>query len=165
MIRTIVLCSLIFAQIPNLAYAAPATVVHSSQFRSKPLIDAPILATIAEGESVELLGNDGGWSRIKTSDGKIGFVRLLNIRPVTAGKSNSAAGIGTLGNVVRTGSTGAIATTGVKGMTKDDVAKSTPNPAEVSQMERYAISTDQARNAAKSVKLAEQAVPFLEEHP
>lgn len=165
MVRTIVLSSLMFVLVQSMANAEPATVVRSSQFRAKPLIDAPLLATIAEGESVELLGNDGGWSRIKTGDGKVGYVRLLNIRPTTSSNGSPVAGIDKLGNVIRTGSTGAIATTGVKGITKDDLAKSTPNPAEVSQLERYAVSADQARKAAKSVKLVAQAVPFLEAHP
>lgn len=148
--------------------AQTATLARSSELRAKPLLNAPVLATLASGAAVELLGNDGGWSRVRTPDGKVGFVRLLNVRvtgaPGAAGGS-AVAGLGTLGNVLRTGSTGAVATTGVKGIDKDDIAKSTPNLAEVDIMERYAVSEAEARKAAKSVKLQEQTVLWIGEKP
>lgn len=165
MIRKIILPGLMLALASSQLHAEPATVVRSSQLRSKPFVDAPLLSTIAEGESVDLISNEGGWSKIKVADGKIGFIRLLNVRPTKAGNSNTLADINKLGNVVRTGSTGAVATTGVKGITKDDIAKSEPNPAEVKLMESYATSTSDARKAAKSVKLAEQVIPFIEDRP
>lgn len=160
--KPLILCMLC-ALFPSAVLAEPAMIIRNSEFRAKPLIDAPLLNTLKEGDTVDLIGNEGGWSKIKTADGKIGFVRLLNIRPTSASSGNALGGVDKLGNVVRTGSTGSVATTGVKGITKDDIAQSTPNPEEVKKMESYAATEADARKAAKSVKLTEQSVSFLGE--
>lgn len=147
----------------NSAIADPAVVVRTSQLKDKPLLEAKVITEIAGGTAVDLLANEGGWSKIKTAQGKTGYVRLLNVRP--SGESNKSAlsGLDKLGNVVRTGSTGAVATTGVKGITKDDIAKSTPNHNEVRQMEQYSASAADARQFAQSAKIVEQSVAYLEE--
>lgn len=157
--------SMLCTLLPSALLAEPAMIMRSSEFRAKPLIDAPVLKTLSEGDTVDLIGNEGGWSRIKTPDGKIGFVRLLNIRPISASNNNALGGVDKLGNVVRTGSTGSVATTGVKGISKDDIAQSTPNPEEVKKMEAYASTEADARKAAKVAKLTAQSVPFLGEKP
>ncbi len=148
----------------TLASAEPAKLVRSSELRAKAAIDAPVQATLSEGAAVELLSTEGGWSRIKTADGKSGFVRMLNVRPNSAGSNSSPlSGIGILGGVARTGSTGATATTGVKGITKDDLARAEPNPADVAQLERYAVNANDARATAKAGKLVAQTVAPLGE--
>ncbi len=149
----------------NGLHAEPATVVRNSELRSKPYLDAPTLAKLAEGTKVERIANLGGWSKIKLSNGKTGYVRLLNLRIAQATDKNKIASANKLGNVIRTGSTGTLATTGVKGITKEDLAKATPRPDEVAKMENYAISTEAARETAKTVKLSAQTSAFLETQP
>lgn len=144
------------------ALAEPATVYRPSQMRTKPLLNAPLINTLAEGTRVELLSNQGGWSKVKVKNGKTGYIRLLNLRLMPSDNQQSTSGLNKLGNVIRTGSTGNIATTGVKGISKEDLAKATPLPDEVAKMERYAVSADKAKSAAKSVKLTQQSVAFME---
>jgi hypothetical protein len=159
------LLGLVFTFISTYLQAEPATVSRVSPVRAKPLLDATLITTLAEGTGVELISNEGGWSKIKTPDGKAGYMRLLNLRLTNAGSQSLASGVGKLGNVIRTGSTGAIATTGVKGITKEDLAKAAPRPDEVAKMESYATTAEEARIAAKSVKLSEQSVAFMEAQP
>lgn len=144
------------------AQAEPATLVRASELRAKPALDATVLATLPEKAQVDLQGNEGGWSKVKTADGKVGYVRLLNVRPNGAGGSSSN-GLATLGTAVKSGSTTSVATTGVKGVTKEDIEHATPNPAEVKQMDRYAANEADARQAAKAGKLVAQNVPLLED--
>ncbi len=145
----------------NSALAAPAVIVRTSQLKNKPLLDAAVIAEVTEGATVDLISNQGGWSKIKTSQGKTGYVRLLNVRPRGGNASNALASLDKLGNVARTGSTGEVATTGVKGITKDDIAKSTPNHNEVLLMEQYSSSAVDARKFAQSAKIAEKSVAYL----
>ncbi len=145
------------------AAAEPAKLIRSSELRAKPAIDAPVLAKLDEGATVDLLGTEGGWSQIKTADSKKGFVRMLNVRAAAVGSAGSTSGLGALGGVLRTGSTGATPTTGVKGITKEDLERAVRKPAEVAQLERYAVNANDARAAAKAGKLAANANPKLEE--
>lgn len=144
------------------AHSEPATLVRASELRAKPALDAAVLTTLPEKAQVDLQGNEGGWSKVKTADGKVGYVRLLNVRPVGAGGS-SGTGLAALGTAVKSGSTTSVATTGVKGVTKEDIEHATPNPAEVKQMDRYAANEADAKQAAKAGKLTAQTVPLLED--
>lgn len=163
MLKKLMLMGTALTLAPNILLAEPATVIRNSQFRAKPLLDAPVLSTLNEGAAIDLISNEGGWSKIKTADGKVGFIRLLNLRTSNSSSTSALGGVDKLGNVARTGSTSNVATTGVKGISKDDIAQSVPNPEEVKKMESYASTEADARKAAKSVKLAEQFVPFLGE--
>jgi len=147
-------------------HAAPASVARASELKSKPAIDAAKLGDLSEGEQVEHLGNEGGWSKVKTAQGKTGYIRMLNLHFATnASNSNAVGGLATLGNVARTGSNTNVATTGVKGVTKEDLDKAIPNPEEVANMEKYAVSADEARKTAKTAKLTPQNVPMPEVKP
>ena len=146
------------------AHSEPATLVRASELRAKPALDATVLATLPEKAQVDLQGNEGGWSKVKTADGKVGYVRLLNVRPVGAGSSSSSGtGLAALGTAVKSGSTTSVATTGVKGVTKEDIEHATPNPAEVKQMDRYAANEADAKQSAKVGKLVAQNVALLED--
>lgn len=66
----------------------------------------------------------------------------------------------------RSGSTGSASTTGAKAgvddpMTKNDIQNATPNPADVAQMERYAVSANEARQIAQANRLKAQKVDYL----
>jgi uncharacterized protein YgiM (DUF1202 family) len=148
------------------AHATPASVARSSELKSKPALDATKVADLSEGEQVEHLGNEGGWSKIKTAQGKTGYIRMLNLHfAASAGNSSAVAGLSTLGNVARTGSNTNVATTGVKGVTKEDLDKAMPNPEEVGNMERYVVSADEARKSAKTAKLSPQDIAMPEVKP
>ena len=142
--------------------ADPATLVRDSDMRAKAAIDAPVVESLLKGNAVDLLSSQGGWSKIKSQKGKSGFVRLLDVRANAESAGGMAAGVGKLGNVVRTGSTGAVATTGVKGVTKEDIEKSTPNYAEVEKLDGFAVSANAARSTAKKNKLVAQTLPYIE---
>ncbi|PKO47971.1 MAG: hypothetical protein CVU29_00905 [Betaproteobacteria bacterium HGW-Betaproteobacteria-22] len=142
------------------ASAEQATAIRSSSVLTKPALTAPAVAKLAEGSLIEVISHQGGWSKIKTANGKTGYVRLLNLRPIQ--NANKSDKLSQLGNVIRTGSTGAVATTGVKGITKEDLANAAPNVHEVAKMERYASSADEAITVAKSVKLTAQPVVYME---
>lgn len=154
----------------SVVQAEPATITRATELRGTAAINGPVLGPLPVGATVELVSTAGGWARVQTSDGKEGFVRKLNIKPGIGGevaKANKGekpaaaiGGIATLGNVMRTGSSSAVVTTGVKGLSKEDIARATPNPAEVAQLEQYAVKPEEARAAANTARLVAQNLPL-----
>lgn len=131
------------------------TLIRAADLKAKPQIDAPTVKALEENTPIKVLGNDGGWSQVSTGDGKKGWVRLLNVRLATSGEggSNLSKDFAALGNVVRTGSTGASATTAAKGLDKEDLVNATPNLADLKKLDEYKATISTATAYAKSEKL------------
>lgn len=146
-----------------LVSASPASVVRSSTLHARPFVDSPAIATLAAKLRVEIIGAQGAWNQVKLANGKTGWVRLLNLRPESARGGSSLAGLSQLGNVARTGSTGSAATTGAKGISKEELEAAEPNFAEVERIESYRSNPAQARQHAASSRLqAREVAPFPE---
>ena len=143
------------------ASAAPGIVIKKSDVYAKPFIDAATVASVREKDEVEILGASGAWSQIRTNDGKTGWIRLLNVRPKAGSGGSSIKGLLTAGNVVRTGSTGSAATTGAKGISKEDLEKAQPNLEEAKRLEGFRASPDDGRQFAASAGLRAQRVDPL----
>lgn len=145
------------------AAANPATTVRQSSVHARPFVDAPVVTTLAVKQRVEIIGAQGAWNQVRTADGKTGWTRLLNLRPEVVKGGNALAGLAQLGNVARTGSTGAAATTGAKGITRDELQAAKPNPDEVAQLERYRAPVAEARQYAAMARLTAREVAPLPE--
>lgn len=141
---------------------SPGTLIRSSELKSQPFIDATPLASLSENTLLTVLGTQGGWIQVKTTDGKSGWVRLLNVR---IGKPEEPATIkqtfSQIGGVVRTGTTKSAATTGVKGLSKEDIRDSKPNPMEIRRLEAFKAKPADVEKFATSRKLTVQEVPEL----
>lgn len=145
------------------ALAAPGTIVKATGVYAKPFLDAPVVTRVEPKADVEILGSEGAWSQIRTRDGKTGWVRLLTVRPRAATGGSSLKGILTAGNVARTGATGSTATTGAKGISKEDLAQARPNFDEVQRLEGYRASGADGRQYAAGARLDAQRVDPLPE--
>lgn len=149
---------LLFAMCSS-AFAQSGTVVRKTDLRDKPFLDAAIVAPIAANTPIEIQSNKGAWMQVKAANGQVGWIKLLNVRTSGGGTSNS--GLGTLGNVIKTGSSGQTVTTGVKGLSAEQIQQAEPNPAEVEKMESYASSQADAARAAQQAKLSPQSVAAI----
>lgn len=142
--------------------AQEGNLIRAADLKAKPQIDAPTVKALSENTPLQVLGNDGGWSQVSTSDGKQGWVRLLNIRLSSAsGGGNIGKDIAALGNVARTGSTGASATTAAKGVSEEDLENAIPKPEEVKKMDAYKATPAAAKAYAKREKLMARDVAEL----
>lgn len=143
-----------------LAAAADGTLIRAADLKAKPLLDAATVKSLPADTPLSVLGNEGGWSQVKTQDGAQGWVRLLNVRLKAAGESGSNLGrsLGEIGNVARTGSTKGAATTGAKGLSREEVTNATPNMAELRKMEGFKSTPAAAERFAKAQKLKAQEV-------
>ena len=144
------------------ANAAPGTVTKASELRSAPTLDAKVSGQVANQAKVDIRSSKGGWVEVETADGKSGWLRLMNVQPAGAKASGSALkGLATAGNVARTGATGSTAATGVKGISKEDLAGAKANFAELNQLDRYRASPAEGQQYARSVGLKAQHVEPL----
>ena len=141
------------------ALAEPGTLLKDSELRSKPLGDADIVLMLKARDKVEITTRQGAWAGVQTSNGKQGWVRLLNVR--TGSGQRGESGVGALASVFRTGSSGNTVSTGVKGLSEEQLKNAKPNPEEAARLNTFMESETDARNFARQAKLATHQVGYL----
>lgn len=153
------------AAVSTLCFAEPGTVIKASELRRSPAIDASVVSQVADKARVEIVSTQGGWVEVKTAEGKTGWLRLMNVEPLAAKSTGGALkGLAAAGGVVRTGSTGSTAATGIKGISKEDLAGAKANFSELAKLERYRASPADGQQHAQSVGLKTQNVDVLPAH-
>lgn len=150
------------------AWAEPAYVVQSTSLQAQAQSDAASVAVLPENAKVEVLRRKGAWSEIKTSEGKAGWVRMTNLRFDTQnaapaqGLSNPLGALSSLLSSGRTSNTATV-TTGVRGLSEEDLQHAHANPAELQKMQKSAVGKESAVAFAKRSKLAPADVEYLPE--
>jgi uncharacterized protein YgiM (DUF1202 family) len=135
--------------------------VRESEVKKEPYADAQTVGTLAEKAQVKVLDRQNGWMRIE-SGAQSGWVRMLSIR-MDSSSSGFMSGLKSLFSVARTGSSGRTATTGVRGLDKEDIKNAKPNPEEVKKLGAFAASrSDAEKFAAGSPQLKSQKIDYLQ---
>ena len=129
-----------------------------------PYSDAKPAGQLPPNTSVQILERRGGWMRI-SGKGKTGWAKLFQVRTGTGPEAQkSGEGLAVLRNIGetgRSGSQGIVATTGIRGLSAEDLKTAKPNPQAVAAMDAYRASDSTARQNAQSVGLKEKNIPFL----
>ncbi|MGH8705084.1 MAG: SH3 domain-containing protein [Burkholderiales bacterium] len=147
-----------------LAGAEPATVIRATELKREPASDAPTVAPVGENAKVDALERKGGWMRVKTDAGAEGWLKMLALRYGGAGEAKPGdSGIAQMLNVARTGTSGAQATTGVRGLDAEQLKNARPNPGELKKMEGYAVTRDGAAGFASGASLQPRQVAYPKE--
>ncbi|MBV8656916.1 MAG: SH3 domain-containing protein [Burkholderiales bacterium] len=138
--------------------AEMGSVVRQAELKQKPFFDAPKVTDLAASAVVEVVSRQGAWIQVKTKDGQVGWMKMLNLRTgsgdVKAGSTTSGVLAGL--SLFKTGSSGTTATTGVRGLSEEDLKNAQPNPAELAKLEGYGTTADDAAKFAKAGKLVPQ---------
>jgi hypothetical protein len=129
-----------------------------------PYRDAKQAGQLPTNTTVNILERRGGWLRI-SAQGKSGWARLHQVRAGEGPEAkNTGGGLAALKNVSQTGrsgSQGIVATTGIRGLSAEELKSAKPNPKGVESMEAYRANDNTAREFARSAGLKEKDVPFL----
>lgn len=145
-----------------LALALPAaaatlgsgTTTRAAELRSTPALDGKLLETLPANAKVEVLKRVGGWYQVTAASGQQGWVRMWLLRFSTAPAGASAfkqnAAVLSSG---RSSSTYTTATTGVRGLSEEELQNAKPNPQAVAALEQLAVTPEDARGFAKKGKL------------
>ncbi len=147
---------LLFAS--SLALADPGSVTRATDLKDKPFLDAPTVTRLAAGSRVEVQTRKGAWAQVSTRDGKSGWLKILNLRSATGSSGSSLGGVNQLLSVAKTGSSGNTVTTGVKGLSAEQIKNAKPNPQEVERMKSYGASSQEAQRFARSSRLEPRTV-------
>lgn len=136
--------------------------VRATDLKAKPFSDSATLASLAENRKVEMLVRQSSWTQIKTQ-GATGWVKMLSLRldDPAAPKKSGDSGLGTLFTVAATGSSGSTTTTGVKGVTEENLKNAQPNPQALKTVQTYAVNKTDAQNFATAGKLTPQKLDYL----
>ena len=129
-----------------------------------PYSDAKQAGQLPANTTVNILERHGGWLRI-SAKGKTGWARLHQVRAGAGPEAkNTGGGLKALKNVSQTGrsgSQGIVATTGIRGLSAEELRSAKPNPKAVESMEASRASDSTARDFARNAGLKEKDIPFL----
>jgi hypothetical protein len=134
------------------------------ELMATPYRDAKTAGKLPSNTTVDVLERRGGWLRI-SARGKTGWARLYQIRAGEGPEAkNTGGGLTALKNVSQTGrsgSQGIVATTGIRGLSAEELTSAKPNPKAVESMEANRASDSSARDFARTAGLKDKDVPFL----
>jgi uncharacterized protein YraI len=139
-----------------------AYTVRATDLKAKPFSDAATLSTLPERSRVEVLARQASWMQVKTN-GSTGWVKMLSLRLRSDGTSRKAGdtGLGALFNVAETGKSGSTVTTGVRGLSEENLKTAQPNPRALEAMRQNAASKDGSIGFARAGKLEKQGMEYL----
>ena len=143
--------------------AEPGHVIRSCDLMDEPYRDANVLTSLDEGAAIEILKRKGGWLNISVGE-QAGWVRMSKIRK---GEAAAAPDSGTEASGVlelasgRAGTGNVVATTGVRGLSEEELKEAQFNAVEIKKLESFAVPEKQARNFARNGKLVARQLEFL----
>ena len=147
------------------AYAAESGyTLKAIELKDQPFLDAVTVVTLPEKTQVEIVTRQGAWMQIRTKDKQQGWVRMLSVRlggpdqKPRGGNLLSAIGISNRPRPTTT----ATVTTGVRGFSEEDLAKATPNAAELAKMKGFAATAADAQQMAAQAKLEPRQIAFFD---
>jgi hypothetical protein len=121
--------------------------------------DAKTVASLPENTPVNVVARQGAWTRVDAS-GKQGWVRVFHLRfPATvqagsSGAGGTLAGLGSALGFGRGDTKASLATTGVRGLSPEDLKNADPNPEALKKLQSYRADKPSAERFAREAKLS-----------
>ena len=154
-----------------LALAAPAWAQdqaftgRATELRERGASDARSVASLPENTAVRVISRGaGGWTQVDAG-GKTGWVNAFHLRfPVAVEKGSSSGGGGFASSLTSVFGGGRqqqanLGTTGIRGLSPEDLKNASPNPAALAQMQGYRSDKQGAERFAREGKLSQMVVP------
>ena len=136
------------------------TALKADDLKAEPFRDAKTVGSLTVGDNVEILKKQGGWFQVKNTKGS-GWVRMLSIRRGEARKvSGDTAGVLGLASG-RAGTGSVVATTGIRGLSEEELKAAKYNEMELRKAESFAATEAEARRFAAEGKLVARKVEYL----
>lgn len=139
--------------------AETGTALKNDSLMAEPYSDARPVGSLTRGDKLDILEKKGAWLKIKTAKSS-GWVRLLSVKRGTLGKSNDAAGV--LGLATgRSGTGQVVSTTGVRGLSEEDLKTAKFSEDEIRKLEGNGISGAEAQQFAAAGSLKPRKLDYL----
>jgi hypothetical protein len=140
------------------------TVRDDAKLMAAPYRDAKAAGEITGKTLVDVLERRGAWVHVTSADKKDGWLRLTQVRLGEGPEKQGSTGFAELWNVGKTGRSGTqgiVATTGVRGMSADQIKDSEPDLKQLEKLESYHAEEQPARDYAQAANLKEAKVAAL----
>jgi len=139
-----------------------AYTVRPAELKAKPYSDAQTLTSLPPRSRVEILERHAGWTHVKSTSFS-GWVKMLNLQLAPNGQGKRGDnGLSALFNVASTGRSNSTVTTGIRGLSEEQLKNTKPDPQALQAARRYAVSRQDAQRFAAEGKLHAQHVGYLE---
>lgn len=145
---------------PVAVSSAPGTVLRAEKLYSEPASTSKVTGSVAKGASVEILGKQAGWLRVKAGS-QSGWIRLLSVRAGAGGLGGAGVGDVVGAATTRSDPTRVVAVAGLRGLNDEDLKQAKFNAEELARMDARSVSATQARTFASQAGLAAVSVPDL----
>ena len=157
------LAALLLAALPWLARADEQGFTNrATELKERGAAESATLATLPADTPVKVLARGGGWTRVEAG-GKSGWVRVFHLRfASTVESSSSGSGLASLGAALGLGGKDRqanLATTGIRGLSTEDVQNASPDPEQLHRMQSFRADRPAAERFAREAKLVEARVP------
>lgn len=146
--------------LPLLALASETgTALKADSLRAEPFADAKSTGTLNKGDSVEIVSKKGAWLQIKSKT-STGWVRLLSV------KRGSTSGGNALGGAIdvasgRAGTGKVVSTTGIRGLSAEELKAAKFNEEEMKKMESYTQSASEGEKFATAGGLTKTNLAYF----
>lgn len=154
----------ILVLLPGMALAADGgTIKDDTTLREAPAGNA--LGPLKQGVLVDVGQRDGGWYEITLTDGRTGWVRMMDVRLNEQGEDDSLFGglLSWLNSGPQRSHSGTT-TAGIRGLSADDIKSSgNQDPQTVEDLAAFRVPPDEARKFAASHGLESHTVAELED--
>jgi hypothetical protein len=145
---------------PAAASSVPGTVLRAEKLYSQPASTSKVTASVAKGASVEIVGKQAGWLRVKAGS-QSGWIRLLSVRAGSGGLGGLGVGDVVGAATTRSDPTRIVAVAGLRGLNDEDLKQAKFNAEELARMDARNVSATQVRTFASQSGLAAVSVPDL----
>ncbi len=156
------LAALVLAAFASAALAAEQGFTNrATELKARAAPDSATVATLSENTPVKVIARGGAWTEVEAG-GKSGWVRVFHLRfPAAVGTSSSSSGLASLGSALGFGGKNEqarLATTGIRGLSSEDVKNASPDPQALALMQSFRADRPSAERFAREAKLAEAHV-------
>jgi hypothetical protein len=142
----------------------------STELKDRGANDARTLATLPENTSVKVLARGGGWTRVEAA-GQAGWLNVFHLRFPASVESTGSSG-GAFSGVTsflsggrNTAQKATIATTGIRGLSPEDIKNASPDPAALAKVQSYRADKLAAERFAREGKLAAVSIDYVGDAP
>ena len=145
---------------PLLALAGEVgTALKADSIRAEPYSDAKATGSLNKGDSVDIQSKKGAWLQIKSKKSS-GWVRLLSVKRGSASGGNSAKGVIDVASG-RAGTGKVVSTTGIRGLSAEELKAAKFNEEEMKKMESYTTSASEGEKFASAGGLKKSSLAYL----
>lgn len=135
------------------------TAIKADVLRAQPFADAKTVGNVNKNDAVDILTKKGAWLQVKTKS-KTGWVRILSVK--RGGTTSSGSSISDIASG-RTGTGKVVSTTGIRGLSAEELKLAKFNEEEMKKMESYTLTAADGQKFATAGGLASTNLTYLKE--